>query len=75
MVKYNLKYKPGTIGSQNKSTYDVILTKKQPKEPNQPEETVSITLYDVFKIVRNIFGVYVSVYILGSVDKYISKIK
>ena len=53
MVKYNLKYKPGTIGSQNKSTYDVILTKKQPKEPNQPEETVSITLYDVFKIVRN----------------------
>ena len=76
MVKYNLKYNPSTINSKNNAGYQVVLTKKSPsgsQKQDISQETSSISLYDVFRVVRNIVGVYISVYILGSVNKYVNK--
>ena len=33
---------------------------------------LTLSLYDVFRIVRNILGVYISVYLLGTVNEYIT---
>ena len=74
MVKYNLKYKPNTIVSNNEGVREVILTRIKQETPSRTEKTSPITLYDVFRIVRNILGVYVSVYLLGSANKYINKV-
>ena len=74
MVKYNLKYKSNTIGSNNEGIREVILTRIKEENSSRQERTNPVTLYDVFRIIRNILGVYVSVYLLGSVNKYINKV-
>ena len=69
MVKYNLKYTSKGNGNTNEYT----LTRKDPEvlPKQQKQERRDISLYDVFRVVRNVLGVYISVYILGTVDKYI----
>ena len=74
MVKYNLKYKPNTIGSNKEGVREVILTRIEQDKPLNSISSTPVTLYDVFRIVRNILGVYVSVYLLGSANKYINKL-
>jgi len=71
MVKYNLKY----TGKQDGDNHLLTLTKKESsKKPDMQQgswEDSKVSLYDVFRVVRNILGVYVSVYILGRADKYL----
>ena len=70
MVRYNLKYTGKRTEKGDGSTREFMLTKKDPDVLPKEEKQREISLYDVFRIVRNVLGLYISVYILGKIDSY-----